>query len=183
MSAYQVPEPILNNPLDEPQEHWHIVEGETPERMPGRRPAMYFYRDPKVKPDKEAGGAVGTAIELTLVNRIREQVNPKPDAILKYAHHPIAMLGALWEKETEDWNLNREDPRRPVFILVCKNTQIAKVLYEWLAEDKAPTGIPPVKIEGFRNKNDLLNTIRVDSKVVHESTAARPRVTRSGGCG
>jgi len=26
----------------------------------------------------------------------------------------------------------------PVFILVCKNTAIAKVLYEWLAEDKRP---------------------------------------------
>ena len=35
---------------------------------------MYFYRDPKIKPEKEAGGAVGTAIELTLVNLIREQV-------------------------------------------------------------------------------------------------------------
>jgi type III restriction enzyme len=74
MSAYEVPEPILNSPFEEPQEYWHIVEGETPNRLPGRRPAMYFYRDPKVKPEKEAGGAVGTAIELTLVNRIREQV-------------------------------------------------------------------------------------------------------------
>ena len=71
---------------------------------------------------------------------------------MKYAHHPIAMLGGLWEKEREDWGKDREDPRPPVFILVCKNTQIAKVLYEWLAEDKAPTGIPPVKVEGFSNE-------------------------------
>jgi fido (protein-threonine AMPylation protein) len=74
MSGYEVPEPILNSPFEEPQEHWHIVEGETPERRPGRRPAMYFYRDPKAKPDTEAGRVVGTAIELTLVNRIRAQV-------------------------------------------------------------------------------------------------------------
>jgi hypothetical protein len=32
---------------------------------------MYFYRDPKAKPDTEAGRVVGTAIKLKLVNRIR----------------------------------------------------------------------------------------------------------------
>jgi type III restriction enzyme len=74
MSGYEVPEPILNLPFDEPTEHWHIAEGEQPERRPDRRPAMYFYRDPKAKPDTEAGRVVGTAIELKLVNRIRAQV-------------------------------------------------------------------------------------------------------------
>ena len=74
MSAYEVPQPILNPPFGEPREHWHIVEGETPSRKPGRRPAMYFYRDPKVKPEKEYGPVAATAIELKLVNRIRAQV-------------------------------------------------------------------------------------------------------------
>ena len=113
--------------------------------------------------------------QLTPAERGGKKASPKPEAILKYAHHPIAMLGALWEKESEEWAVNRDDPRRPVFILVCKNTQIAKVLYEWLAEDKGPTGIPPVKIEGFRNKNGVLNTIRVDSKVVHESDSGEAK--------
>jgi hypothetical protein len=36
------------------------------------RPAMYFYRDPKVRPDRY-GHETGTAIELKLVNRIRQQ--------------------------------------------------------------------------------------------------------------
>lgn len=74
MSGYEVSEPILNSPFDEPTEHWHIAEGEQLERRPDRRPAMYFYRDPKAKPDTEAGRVVGTAIELKLVNRIRAQV-------------------------------------------------------------------------------------------------------------
>jgi hypothetical protein len=39
--------------------------------------------------------------------------------------------------------------RPPVFIIVCKNTRIAKVVYGWLAEDKAPIGIPPANIAGF----------------------------------
>src|SRR5574341_371859 len=75
MSSYEVPEPILNSPFEEPREHWHIVEGETPQRLPGRRPAMYFYRDPNAKPEREDRSEVGTAIELKLVNRIRAQVN------------------------------------------------------------------------------------------------------------
>ena len=70
--------------------------------------------------------------------------SPKPEAILKYAHHPIAMLGGLWEKrDCRIGQRNEADPRPPVFILVCKNTRIAKAIYEWLAEDKSPTGIPP----------------------------------------
>jgi len=57
----------------------------------------------------------------------------------------------------------------PVFIIVCKNTKIAKVVYEWLAEDKPPTGIPSAGMEGFLNRNGNIFTIRVDSKVVHET--------------
>ena len=50
MSGYEVPNPILNSPFHEPAEHWNIVEGEEPQRLPGRRPAMYFYRDPTPSP-------------------------------------------------------------------------------------------------------------------------------------
>jgi len=32
MSNYEVEEPILNSPYKEPTEHWHIEEGQTPER-------------------------------------------------------------------------------------------------------------------------------------------------------
>ena len=137
--------------------------------------------------------------QLTAAERGGKRANPKPEAILKYAHHPIAMLGGLWEKERAEWSQNQEDTRPPVFILVCKNTQIAKVLYEWLAEDRAPTGIPPAKIDGFKNEIqwfggtlgsftlgvDTLglqelrgtpkNTIRVDSKVVHESDSGEAK--------
>jgi type III restriction enzyme len=107
--------------------------------------------------------------QLTPAERGGKKAAPKPEAILKYAHHPIAMLGGLWEKEREDWTVSGMTTRPPVFILVCKNTQIAKVIYEWLADDKAPTGIPSSKLEAFRNRNGTINTIRVDSKVVEET--------------
>ena len=56
-----------------------------------------------------------------------------------------------------------------MFILVCKTTRLAKVIYEWLAEGKRPKDIPPSGLNWFRNQNAQINTIRVDSKVVHET--------------
>jgi type III restriction enzyme len=110
--------------------------------------------------------------QLTPAERGGKKGSPKPDAILKYAHTPIAMLGGLWEELRKEWR-DREDARPPVFIIVCKNTKIAKVIYEWLADDVCPLGIPSANIEGFRNRGEnrgeKLNTIRVDSKVIHET--------------
>lgn len=107
--------------------------------------------------------------QLTPAERGGRKGSPKPEAILKYAHHPIAMLAGEWQENLAGWEQHREDPRPPVFILVCKNTKIAKVIYEWLAEDVQPAGIPPAAIPGFRNTSDRINTIRVDSKVVQET--------------
>ena len=72
-SSYEVPEPIINTPFDEPAQHWHIAEGEPPDLRDGRRSAMYYYRDPKYKPTPGRTSA-GVAIELKLVNRIRQRV-------------------------------------------------------------------------------------------------------------
>ncbi len=74
MSGFEVHEPILCKPFEEPAEHWHIVEGEEPRRLPGRRPAMYFYRQPGPADQSEQNGNVGTAIELKLVNLIRRRL-------------------------------------------------------------------------------------------------------------
>jgi type III restriction enzyme len=62
-----------------------------------------------------------------------------------------------------------------VFILVCKNTTIAKVVYEWLGENKPPMGVPSAKIPGFLNADGRLNTIRVDFKVVSETDTGRAK--------
>ena len=59
-----------------------------------------------------------------------------------------------------------------MFILVCKNTSIAKVIFEWLALDQRPTGIPSAKLEGFRNTVEHIRTIRVDTKVIQETDTA-----------
>jgi type III restriction enzyme len=107
--------------------------------------------------------------KLTAAERGGKKGSPKPEAILKWANHPIALLGGLWDVKREELAAHSEDPRPPVFIIVCKNTQIAKVVYEWLAEDERPAGIPPANLPGFRNSQDRINTIRVDTKVVQET--------------
>jgi len=107
--------------------------------------------------------------KLTPAERGGKRESPKPEAVLKWAHHPIALLGGVWQNDLADSQTKTDDPRPPVFILVCKNTRIAKVIYEWLAEDKSPAGIPSAKIEGFRNRDGRSNTIRVDTKVIRET--------------
>ena len=97
-----------------------------------------------------------------------KRASPKPEAVLKYAHTPIAMLAADWESTRKQWEREKAE-RPPVFIFACKNTAIAKVLYEWIAEGKATSDVPPLGIDSFRNNNGTINTIRVDMKVVHET--------------
>jgi type III restriction enzyme len=63
---YEVPEPIICSPFDEPAEHWHIEEGAEPRLERGRRPSVYF------RPAENADGAgAGTAIPLRLVELVR----------------------------------------------------------------------------------------------------------------
>lgn len=105
---------------------------------------------------------------LTASERGGRQRSPKPEAILKWSNHPITMLAGLWMQTLEEWSAG-SDGRPPVFIIICKNTALAKVIYEWLAENKTPFGIPPASIPQLRNENGKLRTIRVDTKVIGET--------------
>jgi len=107
--------------------------------------------------------------QLTPSERGGKKGSPKPEAVLKWANTPVTMLGGLWEELRAEWAQRKDDTRPPVFIIVCKNTAIAKVVYEWLGENKPPMGIPPSKIAGFHNTDGRINTIRVDSRVVTET--------------
>jgi type III restriction enzyme len=118
--------------------------------------------------------------KLTPSERGGKKANPKPEAVLKYAATPILMLAGLWEELRAEWEHDRSgDPRPPVFIIVCKNTRIADVIYKWLGENDPPSGIPPAKIAGFVNANDRKNTIRVDSKVVAETDTGEAKSDES----
>ncbi|MEX1129529.1 MAG: hypothetical protein WEB50_13260, partial [Vicinamibacterales bacterium] len=73
MAEFEVPQPIICSPFEEPERHWHLEEGGAPtEPTPGRRPAHYFYREPGRETDE--GAPTGTLIELKLVNLVRNRV-------------------------------------------------------------------------------------------------------------
>jgi type III restriction enzyme len=113
--------------------------------------------------------------QLTPQERGATRATPKPAAILKYAFTPIAMLAGLWDANREDWRAANEETRWPVYILVCKNTAIASVIYDWIANDNPPAGIPSFRIKALKNEGGQLNTIRVDSKVVKETDTGQAK--------
>lgn len=93
----------------------------------------------------------------------------RPEAILRFAHPPLAMLAGLWRETFEEWKREGTDPRPPVYIIVCKNIALAKLLYEWIAEGSTVAGLPPFRVKELRNGKGELHTLRVDTRVVHET--------------
>jgi len=113
--------------------------------------------------------------QLTPAERGGAKRDPKPEAVLKWAVHPIELLAGHWEGTFEKWRAEGQDPRPPVFIIVCKNTKIARVVYEWIAEGKEPKGISPFRHNALRNRDGKINTIRVDTKVVSETDSGEAK--------
>jgi type III restriction enzyme len=106
--------------------------------------------------------------KLTAAERGGKRANPKPNAVLKWAEHPIRLLAGSWEQERGEW-AKGDETRPPVFILVCKNTKLAGVIYDWLAQGVSPPAVPPANIDALRNTPEATYTIRVDSKVIAET--------------
>ena len=93
--------------------------------------------------------------------------------VMKYATAPIILLAAEWRRTLAIWKEhfqqgNRKDDVPPVFTIVCRDTTIARAMYEWLAEGDAQygTGVPE-----FRNARGAEVTVRIDSKVGEEIAA------------
>ncbi|HEY8724015.1 MAG TPA: DEAD/DEAH box helicase family protein, partial [Gaiellaceae bacterium] len=99
MSSFEVAEPILNGPFDEPVEYWQIEEGHAPERKLGRRSAGYFYRDPKAPPPEPGAPARGAWVELTLVNLIRERLAQWRDLGYPGATRTTRQLLDYWQRD------------------------------------------------------------------------------------
>lgn len=95
---------------------------------------------------------------------------PSPADLMRYAVAPMNLLAKDWEQTAAEWQADfaagfRKTPAPPVFIVVCRNTALAKEVYAWLAEGKADHGTAP---ECFRNLPGKPVTVRIDSKVAEE---------------
>ncbi len=102
----------------------------------------------------------------------------KPEAVLKWAQQPIAQLAGLWREEFERWTEEAAQGKRrpvpPVFIVVCRDTRLAKVVDEWLTGQGGPA-----PIEEFRNADGREYTVRVDSRVVEDLASGVARTDES----
>jgi len=92
------------------------------------------------------------------------------DVVLRYATQPITNLAAEWDRTSEQWakqfeSGNRNSDVPPVFIIVCRDTSLAREIYDWLANGNLDYGESP---KAFRNSPGSEMTIRVDSKVAEE---------------
>ena len=99
---------------------------------------------------------------LTAAERGGGRGEVKPEAVLKRAHTPIAMMGGMWREQFNEMQ-SGDDERPPVLIIVCKTRKLADVVYEWIAEGVCPTNIPSAGFAELRNSEDKENTICVYS--------------------
>lgn len=105
---------------------------------------------------------------LTAGERGGKRANPKPEAVLREAETPVRLLAYSWDDLRKAWE-GTDEERPPVLILVCKNTKLASVIYNWLALGETPPGIPEADVAAVRNTSTVQYTIRVDSKVISET--------------
>ena len=93
-----------------------------------------------------------------------------PATVMRYATAPITQLAQEWKSTHQAWHEQYAAGHRatdvpPVFIVVCRDTSLAKALHGWLAEGDPQHGPAPAD---FLNAPGLEYTIRVDSKVGEE---------------
>ena len=106
--------------------------------------------------------------KLTAGERGGRRGQVKPEAVLRWAQQPIAQLSGLWRETFLEWAREAAEGRRPlvppVFIVVCRDTRLAKAVYEWITGQ----GETPPPVEELRNRDGKEYTVRVDSRVVED---------------
>jgi type III restriction enzyme len=95
---------------------------------------------------------------------------PKPEAVLRQAHVPIALLAGEYDQTRRGWEEEQDDDGRPpVFILVCRDTDLARVMFDWITGAQTPPSVAPAQLPFFKNEPSRSVTIRVDTKVLEEN--------------
>ena len=130
----QVPvdEPILNKPYDVPESHWVYGSDGVANRMPGRRPAAYFWSGRQA--GDQQGGLEGIEADvgserLTLVNALRQDV-------AKWRDHGYENATVTTKKLLAHWH----DKNRPRRFFFCQLEAVETIIYlrEILASGRKP---------------------------------------------
>ena len=88
---------------------------------------------------------------------------------MNYASAPINLLAQEWHERFLEWEQHskqqQKHPVPPVFIVVCRDTAVAKEVHGWLANGHDSYGVSPA---WFRNAPGQEVTVRIDSKVMED---------------
>ncbi|HTN60244.1 MAG TPA: hydrolase [Devosia sp.] len=95
-----------------------------------------------------------------------------PQIVMNYASAPINLLASEWHGRFLQWEQfskqQQKHPVPPVFIVVCRDTAVAREVHAWLAKGEGGYGESP---PWFRNAPGREVTVRVDSKVIEDIEA------------
>jgi type III restriction enzyme len=98
--------------------------------------------------------------------------NITPEIVMNYASAPINLLAAEWHQRFLEWEQyskqQQKHPVPPVFIVVCRDTAVARDVHSWLADGNDSYGVSP---PWFRNTPGQEVTVRIDSKVIEDIEA------------
>ena len=92
-----------------------------------------------------------------------------PQIVMNYASAPINMLAADWQQRFVEWEQfskqQQKHPVPPVFIVVSRDTAVAREVHDWLANGNGSYGVSP---PWFLNAPGQEVTVRIDSKVIED---------------
>lgn len=143
----EVDQPIINSPFAEPGQHWRITKGESPVKVPGRRPASYYYRVPSkatrgrrnaAQMSLIAEASIGELEELALVNRIRQLVSD-----WRAAGYPGTT--ALTRELLALWTAGSDRRRQRLFFAQIEAAETIIFLVE--TPDAFKKGLPPIPLD------------------------------------
>ena len=90
-----------------------------------------------------------------------------PEIVMNYASAPINLLAQEWYDRFVEWEkcskAQQRHPVPPVFIVVCRDTAVAREVHDWLANGNDGYGVSP---PWFKNAPGQEVTVRIDSKVI-----------------
>ena len=95
----------------------------------------------------------------------------KPESVLREAEAALATLASEWKKTFEEFQ-RAGSPVPPVMIVVCDNTDLAKLVHEHIARGN-------VLKELENNENNGEVTFRIDTKLLAEAEAALEGETKA----
>ena len=131
-----VSDPVISSPYEEPTRYWSYQDGE-PLQVPGRRPAMYWYRSKKLAGGQADIFAEEQRDELPLVNRLRTDVKRWRESGYRGASRVTKDLLAHW---------HRRDSPLPLFF--CQLEAAETLIY--LLEMGIPGRLPSTGFQKFR---------------------------------